>query len=474
MRLRMLLIVLCCVGPFASGAELAGSKPNIILVLTDDHGYGDLACHGHPYVKTPNMDRLHSQAVRLTDYHVSPTCAPTRSALMSGRLPFKNGITHTILERERMTLKTTTIAEALKGAGYTTGIFGKWHLGDEAAYRPDKRGFDEVFIHGGGGIGQVFSGSCADAPGNKYFDPTILHNNKFVKTKGYCTDIFFKQALGWIKSNKDKRFFAYISTNAPHSPFICPPKYRDMYMSKAGHKPWRASFYGMITNIDDNLGILMQKLDEWKLADNTLLIFMTDNGTAAGDFNAGMKGRKNSVNEGGSRVPAFFRLPGKLPAGKDIDALTRHVDIFPTFAALAGIEMNEPRDGRNLLPLLQGDKVEWADRYTFFHKGRWGKKGVPKWGLGHCSPDKAKYQNYAVRNERWRLVQAVGGSQQLYDIQADPGEKTDLIGQNADVAKAMPAAYDTWWDEVRPLMVNEDVPLLDHHPFHRLYAEQKE
>src|SRR6185437_8940403 len=217
---------------FSSGVEaepsasLEGRRPNIIFVLTDDQGYGDLSCHGNPILKTPNLDRLHAEGVRFTDFHVSPTCAPSRAALMTGRHEFKNGVTHTINERERLTLQATTIAQVLKSAGYTTGIFGKWHLGDEPDRWPDKRGFDEMFIHGCGGIGQTHPGSCGDAPGNTYFDPTILHNGKFEKTKGYCTDVFFGQATKWIESvkGKGKPFFCYIPTNAPHGPLNVRPE----------------------------------------------------------------------------------------------------------------------------------------------------------------------------------------------------------------------------------------------------------
>ncbi len=191
----------------ATRKAAAATKPNFIFILTDDQGYGDLSCHGNPILKTPHLDRLHAESVRFTDFHVSPTCAPTRSALMTGRHEFKNGVTHTINERERLTPSAITLAQALKTAGYTTGIFGKWHLGDEAEYRPDRRGFDEVFIHGAGGIGQTYPGSCGDAPGNTYFDPAILHNGKFVKTRGYCTDVFFAQALQWIDAVKGKQPF---------------------------------------------------------------------------------------------------------------------------------------------------------------------------------------------------------------------------------------------------------------------------
>ena len=444
-------------------------RPNIVLVMTDDQGYGDLGCHEHPFLKTPNLDKLYTQSTRFTDFHASPTCAPTRSALLSGRAPFKNGVTHTVLERDRMTLKATTIAEVLKDAGYTTGIFGKWHLGDDDAYQPHNRGFDETFIHGAGGIGQNYPGTQGDAPGTGYFNPIIKHNNSFVKTKGYCTDVFFQQALGWIKSCKNKPFFAYIPTNAPHSPFIVGKKYKAMYEGKCPDNS--AAFFGMITNIDDNMGLLMKKLDEWGQANNTLLIFMTDNGTAAGTFNYGMKGRKNSPNEGGSRVPLFFRLPGKIKPGVDVNRLARHYDIFPTLAEIAGAAIPEKLDldGRSLVPLINSPGVEWEDRYTFFHKGRWGKKGAGKYERGHCDPDKAKHESFAVRSEKWRLV----GKNSLYDIDNDPGEQKNVIKEHPEIAQKMLKAYDSWWDEVRPLMINEDAPLDTGKPFIAQFDKQK-
>src|SRR6188508_2184924 len=215
MLLRFLLFF--CTASALFAAPLAGRKPNIIFILTDDQGYGDLSCHGNPVLQTPNIDRLHREGVRFADFHVSPTCAPTRSALLTGRHEFRNGVTHTINERERLTLNATTLPQVLQSAGYKTGIFGKWHLGDEPEYWPSRRGFDEMFIHGGGGIGQTYQGSCGDAPENTYFDPAILHNGTFVKTQGYCTDVFFAEAMRWIEKVKGKQpFYAHIATNAPH------------------------------------------------------------------------------------------------------------------------------------------------------------------------------------------------------------------------------------------------------------------
>ena len=481
MRIKQLLqlmslitasICVCSISLMAADNPLAGGKPNIILVLTDDQGYGDLGCHGHPFLKTPNLDKLYTQSTRFIDFQASPTCAPTRAALMSGLAPFKTGVTHTVFERERMALGTTTVAEVLQDAGYTTGIFGKWHLGDEDEYQPHNRGFDEVFIHGAGGIGQKYQGTCADAPDNSYFDPVIRHNKQFVKTTGYCTDVFFQHALGWIQQQtaEGTPFFAFISTNAPHSPYIVADEYKSMYTDHCTEK--EAAFHGMITNLDDNMGVLMQKLDAWNLSENTLLIFMTDNGSSIGTFNYGLKGKKGWVNEGGTRVPLFFRLPGKIKAGVDVARLTRHYDLFPTFAELAGSQAAEALDldGRSLIPLIENPDAEWADRYTFIHKGRWAKKGMRvRKGRPDHVPENSKYTSFAVRNEKWRLV----SNRYLYDVENDPCEKKNLFSDNPEVVQQMLAAYDAWWDEVRPLMINEDASLENEAPFIVDYELQK-
>jgi len=445
-------------------------RPNIVLVMPDDQGYGELACHGNKIINTPTLDKLHARSLRMTDFHVSPTCAPTRCSIMTGRHEFRSGVTHTILERERMSLDAVTLPAVLKTAGYTTGIFGKWHLGDEAPYQPNKRGFDEVFIHGAGGIGQSYRCSCGDAPGNKYFDPAIRHNGRFVRTKGYCTDVFFTQALRWIKRVKDadKPFFTYITPNAPHGPLQCPEKYYKPYMD-AGLDEASARFYGMITNIDDNMAVLMAKLQKWNLLDNTLVIFITDNGSArAGGnrgkvklFNAGMKGKKGTPYEGGTRVPGFFYWKGRTPVGIDCGALTAHVDLFPTFAELAGAALPSKVkfDGRSLVPLLKNPKADWPDRYVFTHVGRWRKGKAAE----------AKYSKCSIRNERFHLV----NNKELYDIDADPGEKTNVIDKHPKVVAAMRKAYDQWWSEVVPAMCNEDVPMAKENPFKVLYKAQE-
>jgi arylsulfatase len=448
--------------PATATAAPLPARPNIILVMTDDQGYGELACHGNPIVKTPNLDRIHRESLRFTDFHVSPTCAPTRSSLMTGKHEFRSGVTHTILERERMSLKAVTIAQVLQSAGYVTGIFGKWHLGDEAAYQPNRRGFDEVFIHGAGGIGQTYAGSCGDAPGNTYFDPAILHNGTFEKTQGFCTDVFFSQALKWIDARRssDKPFFAYITPNAPHSPYVCPEKYAQMYESR-GLNQDAAAYYGMISNIDDNLGTLLARLKDWNLERNTLLIFMTDNGHPIGSlYNAGMRGTKGTPYQGGTRVPSFWRWPGVLPEGVDVDRLAAHIDLFPTFAEIAQARFDQPArlDGRSLVPLLENLAADWPDRNLFVHLGRWEKGKAAE----------SKFAQCAVRNGRFRLV----NNTQLFDIKLDPGEMNNVIGQHPDVVAAMRRAYDEWWEEILPCLENESAVGPKVNPFKELYWKQ--
>lgn len=450
------------------GAQEPAKKPNIILVMTDDQGYGDLGCHGNPILKTPHLDQFYAEALRFTDFNVSPTCAPTRSALMTGRHEFRNGVTHTINERERLTLKATTVAQLLKSVGYHTGIFGKWHLGDEAPYQPDKRGFDECFIHGAGGIGQTYVGSCGDAPNNSYFNPAILHNRVFEKTQGYCTDVFFQQAGKWIDQQRKSRepLFAYITPNAPHGPLDCPPDYEQKYTGKV--PPNVAKFFGMITNIDDNFGRLMAKLKDWGLERDTLVIFMTDNGGTAGVqiFNAGMRGAKVTPYRGGTRVPALWRWPAGFKGGVDVNRLTAHIDIFPTFAEITGARIPDTikLDGRSLVPLLHNPQADWPDRTLFTHAGRWERGRAAESKTAQCS----------IRTARYHLVNAVskGEKWELFDVEQDPGEKTNIIADQPAVAAELKQKLDQWWSEVLPAMVNEDAVGPKVNPFKELYWKQ--
>ena len=452
---------------FALRADIAGSRPNIVLIVSDDQGYGDLGRNGNPLVRTPHLDRMYDESVRFADFHVSPTCAPTRASLMTGRHEFKNGVTHTILERERLNLQATTIAQVVKAAGYRTGIFGKWHLGDEPPYQPGRRGFDETFIHGAGGIGQSYEGSCGDAPGNSYFDPVILHNGVFEKTGGYCTDVFFAQAMKWIEAVRgDAPFFCYVPTNAPHGPLDVPAAYEQLYADRV--KPPVAKFLGMVTNLDENVGKLLAQLHQLGIERETLVIFMNDNGGTAGCevFNADMRGRKGTAHNGGTRAMSLWRWPGVLQPAT-VGALTAHVDLFPTFAELAAAPLpkylSDRLDGFSLVPLLGDPNAPWHDdRMLFTHVGRW-KAGSPPEKLGACS---VRWKQYLLAREgdRWTL----------FDLKADPGESHDLAGEQHATVEKLAGAYDDWWHEVLPCLINEDAyrtaPKVN--PFKALYWRQ--
>ncbi len=463
------------------GGSVFGKTPNVVLVITDDQGYAAVGAHGHPWIRTPNMDRLHGTSTVFTTFLVSPTCSPTRAALMTGRHPMKNGITHTIYERERLALDAVTLPQVLAKAGYKSGIFGKWHLGDEAEYQPGSRGFEEVFIHGGGGIGQVYPGSCADAPGNTYFDPVIRHNGQFVKTREFCTDVFFDKAMGWMEKMKDgeEPFFAYIATNAPHSPYVAPEESKKRFL-EMGFGEDEAGFYGMIENIDENLGKLMAKMDEWKLWEDTVFIFMSDNGMAGGvgdarkvmgkdaegnklkGYNAGMRGYKGSLDEGGARVPFFVRWDGKTAPGKEVSEVCAHIDLLPTLAGIAGVDFpREQVEGRSFWPLVTEGKAEWPERLLFDHNARW-EPGA--------DPEKSKWTTFSVRSPRYRLV----GKDQLYDMRTDGKQRDNIATEHPEVVAEFISGYEKFWEETRPLMVNEDVPLAKKRPYHVWYAEQME
>jgi arylsulfatase A-like enzyme len=464
--LRRLFLFLCTCSLLHAG-PLAGRKPNIIFILTDDQGYGDLSCHGNPILKTPHIDRLHTEGVRFRNFQVSPTCAPTRAALLTGRHEFRNGVTHTINERERLTPEAVTLAEVLKSAGYTTGIFGKWHLGDEPDRWPDKRGFDEMFIHGAGGIGQTYPGSCGDAPKNSYFNPAILHNGKFEKTTGYCTDVFFAQAMQWISQVKGKQpFYAHIATNAPHAPLDVRPEDRARYAGKV--PDMTAKFFGMIANIDDNVGRLLAKLAEWNLERDTLVIFMNDNGGTVGVklFNAGMKGAKVTPWQGGIRASSLWRWPGTLTP-ENVDALAAHIDFLPTLAEIAGATLTDKTktqiEGRSLVPLLENPEAAWPDRTLATHVGRWER--------GQAAG--AKYWHCAIRNSRWKLVNVTKEKAwQLFDLNADAGEQKNVAADHPEAVRELDAAYDAWWTSVQLQLVNENAPIPSENAFHTLYRKQ--
>ena len=411
--------------------DASAQSPNVVFIITDDQGYGDLSCHGNPVLKTPNLDQLYSESVRLTDYHVAPTCSPTRAALQTGRWSNRVGVWHTFTDRCMLYEDETTIGELFKNAGYSTGMFGKWHLGDNAPFRPKDRGYDEVLRHGGGGIGQT-----PDYWDNAYFDGSYFRNGRAEPQQGFCTDVFFSAAKEFIASEaKNKKpFFAYISTNAAHGPFHSPKSFSSPYST---HGKTVANFFGMIANIDHNVGKLRDYLKANDLEQNTIFVFTTDNGTAAGQkiCSGNMRGRKGSEFDGGHRVPFFIYWPkGNLQGGHDVSRIAAHVDVLPTLLDLCNIKKSDPLkfDGRSLKPLLLKEPVEWPDRVLFTDSQRVDR------------PE--KWRKSCVMTDRWRLV----NQKQLFDMNQDPQQTTDVSSDHPDVVERLQHEYDAWWEQLQP------------------------
>ena len=430
------------------------NQPNVILIMTDDQGYGDLSCHGNPNLKTPNLDRLHSESIRFSDFHVSPFCTPTRAALMTGRYAARTGAYRTSSGRTSLHQREKTMGDLFALNGYRTGIFGKWHLGDCAPSRPMDKGFERCVWHRGGGVGQI-----SDYWPNDYFDDTYLVGDKWMEFEGYCTDIWFDEAMNFITAAsaepaRSKPFFVYLPTNAPHGPFLVEQKWKQPYLD-LGLNRRQASFYGMIANFDWNLGRLEEFLKNEQLVNDTILIFMTDNGTAAGATfdkmsriygwpldpreNANMRGGKSSAYEGGHRVPLFIRWPsGKLGTPRDIDTLAAHFDLTPTLVELCGLKRPKswPQlDGRSLVPLLKSEAFHWEPRilHTQIHGGNGYRKPGDLWEIG------------AAMTKRWRLVEG----RELYDIVSDPAQRNDVAAANPDVVRRLTQAHVSWFGSVQ-------------------------
>ncbi|MCA9147070.1 MAG: arylsulfatase [Planctomycetaceae bacterium] len=423
------------------------SPPNVILVMTDDQGYGDLACHGNPILKTPNLDQLHRESVRMTDFHVSPFCTPTRAALMTGRYPGRTGAYRTSSGRTMMHTDERTVANVFADAGYVTGMVGKWHLGDNAPHRPQDRGFQDVVWHRCGGVGQA-----SDYWGNDYFDDTYERNGQFEKFQGYCTDVWFRESIRFIEENQKKPFFLYLATNAPHGPYIVDRKWSQPYNAIA---KWGsgANFYGMIANFDHNLGELRRRLDELDLTNNTILVFMTDNGTANGGkfhgldseafegFNAGMRGKKSSLYDGGHRVPFFIRWPAAgILGGRDIDSLAAHIDVLPTLAELCGINVpaNHRPDGSSFAKQLTNGDAPFYREYLI----------VQFQGGAHFREAPQAWSDTCVLRKNWRLI----NGQELYDMQADPAQRNNVATDHPEIVNQLREQYLPFWDSVSPRM----------------------
>lgn len=440
---------------FASQAWAnTNTPPNVIVVMTDDQGYGDLACLGNPVLKTPHLDQFHAESVRLTDFHVSSYCTPTRAALMTGRHPGRTGAYRTSAGRTMMHPDERTIANVFSDAGYATGMAGKWHLGDNAPHRPQDRGFADVLWHRCGGIGQA-----SDHWGNTYFNDTYERNGSFEKFEGYCTDVFFAEAMRFVEAHQKKPFLFYLALNAPHGPYRVDKKWSDPYRGKIkwGGGP---EFYGMVENIDHNMGLLRAKLKDLKLADNTILIFMTDNGTANGakfdgltseakqGFNAGMRGKKSSIYEGGHRVPCFIHWPaGTITGGRDLTHLAAHLDLLPTLAELCDVPIpatHQP-DGMSFAAQLKDPAAPPHRQHLVMQF-----QGGP-----HFRTDAKAWEYSCVLTERWRLIDG----KELYDINADPSQRQDIAGEQPEVVANLRALYPPFWDAVSLRMIPVSIDL---------------
>ncbi len=441
-----------------SGA-LADQKPNVIIVMTDDQGYPELSVHGNPILQTPHLDKLHGQSVRLTDYHASPMCTPTRGSLMTGLDPARNGAINVSSGRSLLRSDLPTMADFFQADGYRTGIFGKWHLGDNYPYRPADRGFDESLWFPSSHINAV-----PDHLNNDYFNDSYIRNGKLENFEGYCTDLFFESAISWMKKSihAGKPFFTYLPTNAPHGPHWA--KEGDVEFMKAEVAktalPGLAAntrrnlipYLAMIRNIDTNMGKLMSFLDDSGVAENTVLIFATDNGSTFGHayYPAGMRGRKTQLWEGGHRVPCFIRWPnGEFGSPRDIAGLTQTQDLLPTLIELCGITTPTPPkfDGISLASVLRGGAKAPEDRMLVINYSR-----MP-FGFDYPSPDSPsimRRDSGAVLWKRWRMLR----NSELYDLSSDPLQQENIIDAHPEVADRMRQHLEKWWEEVRE-MANE-------------------
>jgi arylsulfatase A len=433
------------------------AKPSVLLILSDDQGYGDFGVTGNTLVKTPVLDKFAREGTQFERFFVSPVCAPTRASVLTGRWWLRAGVWGVTQCKETMRPSEVTIAEALKTAGYRTGCFGKWHNGEQYPCTPPGQGFDEFLGFNNGHW-------------NNYFDTELIRGSQFVKTKGFITDVLTDEAIAFIEKNKSQPFFCYVPFNTPHSPFQIPDKYFNKYKAK-GLGDVLATVYGMCENIDDNVGRLLATLERLNLRENTIVLYFSDNGANTDRYNAGMRGRKGSVHEGGTRVPLWVQWPARFKEPRVIKEVSAHIDLFPTLLELCGVKAPPgPRiDGLSLVPLLDGKKVHWPERTLFTHQS------------SGTRPEMGKHD--AVRTQRYRAVLEAGGVNnsaagtgdwQLYDMLDDPGEKKDIAASKPELVKQLAVAYANWFKDVtsagfeKPLI---PVGYEQHNPV-RLYAPQ--
>ena len=437
---------------------MATAQPNVILIITDDQGYGDLACHGNPVARTPHLDTLHKQSIRLENFHVAPMCTPTRGQLLTGLDAARNGAINVSSGRTLLRADLPTMADLFQASGYRTGIFGKWHLGDNYPYRPQDRGFEESLWFPSSHIS-----SLPDYWENDYFDDVYCHNGSRLRQEGYCTEVFFQQATTWMQQRiaAAEPFFTYLPTNAPHYPLWVPAADRqaiEAAFAQDGHhlpslpddlREKIIRFLAMIRNVDTQIGQLRHFLQEQGIERDTILIFMTDNGSTFGPeyYNAGMRGKKCELWEGGHRVPFFLHWPhGELGEPRAIEGLTQVQDILPTLIDLCGLEQStEPRlDGMSLAPVLRGEAQVPKERMLTLNYSR-----MPG-ALDYPTPDSPaimRRQGAAVLWRQWRLLEGTA----LYDLDSDPEQNLDVSDRHPEITRQMRQHLDAWWREVEPI-----------------------
>ena len=428
---------------------LKAETPNIILMITDDQGYGDFGVTGNHLIKTPNIDAMAARSFEMTRFYVNAVCSPTRASLMTGRNSYRTGVTDTFKGRSTMRTEEFTMAEMLKTKGYSTGLFGKWHLGDNYQYRPMDQGFDESLYHLGGGLGQP-----ADPIENKrrYTDPVLFKNGIKHPIKGYCCDAYYEEAIKWFseEKKKGKPFFAYIATNTPHSPLHdVPEKWYNYYKSKdLGKKNFKqdkghaitgkdnndrtARIYAMVSNIDDNVGKIFKALDKLNITKDTIVIYMSDNGPDGYRYVGGFKGKKSMSTEGGLRTPFWIQWPDRFKAGAKSDLVTAHLDIMPTIAEITGAKMLSDReiDGRSILPTLSGKSQRWNDRKIILQN--------------HRGTQPQRFINSAVISQNWKMETDIKGNMALFNMKNDPYATENVIDSTPEVKKQFVDYYDTW------------------------------
>jgi arylsulfatase A-like enzyme len=403
-----------------SGRAECAARPNVVIFLADDQGWGDLSVHGNSQLQTPNIDSLAADGALFTHFFVCPVCSPTRAEFLTGRYHPRGGVRGVSTGLERLDLDETTMADDFRAAGYATGAFGKWHNGSQWPYHPRARGFDEYYGFTSGHWGE-------------YFDPPLEHNGKLVRGKGFIADDFTAHALAFIEQNKDRPFFCYVAFNTPHSPYAVPDEYwqkhRNQPITQRGSEGDRESLdetrctLAMCENIDDNVGRVLRRLNDLKLADNTIVIYFSDNGPNTFRWTGGMKGRKGSTDEGGVRVPCLIRWPAKIKRGTVVREIAGAIDLLPTLATLADILLTgKPLDGLDVSPLLLGTANEWPDRMIFSH---WAGK-------------------VSVRTRQYRLDDAGA----LFDMKADPGQTSDVSQSQPEAAARLTKAVAAWRRDV--------------------------